>query len=493
MSAGQKIEFEEAGLSGDAVSSSTSVHHYIRKWFGEPGLAVAVADGLIIIAAGILSFNLRMYLPGSLYMDVHQLPHLRLLGLLACYSFLTVLCNSSANLYSENQLQKARVHKVRVFKSFFIASLLTITVVFLADEKSAPRFMFICTMLFSLAGLLAVRFAIQRYNRGQFERGIGTRHILIVGAGQVGQTFQHYLESDNYLGKMFCGFVDDHRRSVPGWLGTSHDLPRILKEYFIDEVYFTPDANRDLILNVALQARQERISVKVVPDLYEGLALGAGVTHIGNVPVLELNHQPIPAFEFFIKRLIDLTIATSLFVLSLPVLLLAALAIQLDSPGPVVYTAWRVGRKGRKFRFYKLRTMISDADAYKDKLRSMNLRKGATFKIAQDPRITRVGRFLRRFSIDEIPQLLNVLKGDMSMVGPRPHPLDDYNQYELGDLRRLDVLPGITGLWQISARHDPSFATNVLLDLEYIENWNIWLDIKILLSTVPEILKGSGY
>jgi exopolysaccharide biosynthesis polyprenyl glycosylphosphotransferase len=292
---------------------------------------------------------------------------------------------------------------------------------------------------------------------------------------------------------MFCGFVDDHRRSVPGWLGTSHDLPRILKEYFIDEVYFTPDASRDLILNVALQARQERISVKVVPDLYEGLALGAGVTHIGNVPVLELNHQPIPAFEFFIKRLIDLTIATSLFVLSLPVLLLAALAIQLDSPGPVVYTAWRVGRKGRKFRFYKLRTMISDADAYKDKLRSMNLRKGATFKIAQDPRITRVGRFLRRFSIDEIPQLLNVLKGDMSMVGPRPHPLDDYNQYELGDLRRLDVLPGITGLWQISARHDPSFATNVLLDLEYIENWNIWLDIKILLSTVPEILKGSGY
>ena len=491
MPAGQEIEFEQDNLNGDFASSSVQQH--TRKWLSEPGLAVAVADGLIIIAAGILAFNLRLYLPGSLYMNVHQLPHLRLLGLLTCYSFLTVLCNSSANLYSENQLQKARVHKVRVFKSFLIASLLTTTVVFLADEKSAPRFMFICTMLLGLAGLLAVRFAIQRYNRGQFERGIGTRHVLIIGAGHVGQAFQNYLESDNYLGKMFCGFVDDNRRSVPGWLGTSHDLPRILKEHFIDEVYFTPEASRDLILNVALQARQERISIKVVPDLYEGLALGAGVTHIGNVPVLELNHQPIPAFEFFIKRLIDLTVATSLFLLSLPVLMLAALAIRLDSPGPVFYTSWRIGRKGRRFRFYKLRTMISDADAGKDKLRSMNLRKGATFKIVQDPRITRVGKFLRRFSIDEIPQLLNVLKGDMSMVGPRPHPLDDFRQYELGDLRRLDVLPGITGLWQIRARHDPSFATNVLLDLEYIESWNIWLDIKILLNTIPEIFKGSGY
>ena len=292
---------------------------------------------------------------------------------------------------------------------------------------------------------------------------------------------------------MFCGFIDDGEQSNPNWLGTSDDLPRIMREQFIDEIYFTPDASRDLILAVAIQARKERISVKVVPDLYEGLALGAGMAHIGNIPVLELNHQPIPAFGFLLKRLMDLVLASFLLVISLPAMLIAAVAIKLDSPGRVLYESWRVGRKGRKIRCYKLRTMVSDADAHKDELRGLNERNGATFKIADDPRITRVGKFLRKYSLDELPQLVNVLRGDMSMVGPRPHPLDDYNQYQLGDLRRLDVLPGITGLWQINARQDPSFAANVLLDLEYIENWNTWLDIKILLKTIPEVLKGSGY
>jgi exopolysaccharide biosynthesis polyprenyl glycosylphosphotransferase len=265
-----------------------------------------------------------------------------------------------------------------------------------------------------------------------------------------------------------------------------------MKEHFIDEVYFTPEAGRSLVLDVALQARKERISVKVVPDLYNGLALGAGVAHIGNIPVLELNHQPMPAFEFFVKRLLDLLVAAALAAVTAPLMLLAALAIKLDSPGPILYAAWRVGRKGRRFRCYKFRTMIPDANAFRDQLRPMNERNGATFKMANDPRITRVGRFLRKYSIDELPQLLNVFQGDMSMVGPRPHALDDFDRYELGDLRRLDVLPGITGLWQIRARRDPSFQTNVLLDLEYIESWDIWLDIKILLRTVLEVCRGAG-
>ncbi len=137
--------------------------------------------------------------------------------------------------------------------------------------------------------------------------------------------------------------------------------------------------------------------------------------------------------------------------------------------------------------------MVADADARKETLRHMNERNGATFKITNDPRITRFGHFLRKYSIDELPQLFNVLKGEMSIVGPRPHPVDDYNNYQLEDLRRLDVLPGVTGLWQVSARRDPSFEKNVMLDLEYIENWNVFLDLKILLRTIPEVLRGSGH
>lgn len=454
---------------------------------------IAFCDVLIILVSGFLAYELRNQLPGVGHQDALQLPHLRLLGFLLCYAILTVICNGAQDLYSEAARHSAAVSRVRIFKSFVLSSMLTVTVVFLADDRSAPRVVFAATMLFSFVGLVSLRHVMQRHNLRRIERGIGTQHVLIVGAGQIGQTFQQYLDNHRYLGKMFCGFVDGSRRSSPYWLGTPDDLPRLLKEYFIDEVYFTPEIDRQFIMEVAKQARQERISVKVVPDLYGGLALGAEVTHIGNVPVLELNHQPIPALGLLFKRIMDLVVAAAILAAAAPIMILTALAIKLDSSGPVFYTAWRVGRKGRKFLCYKFRTMVVDADAKKDDLRHMNERNGATFKIANDPRITRFGHLLRKFSIDELPQLFNVLKGEMSMVGPRPHPVDDYNNYQLEDMRRLDVLPGVTGLWQVSARRDPSFEKNVMLDLEYIENWNVFLDLKILLRTIPEVLRGSGH
>jgi exopolysaccharide biosynthesis polyprenyl glycosylphosphotransferase len=454
---------------------------------------VAFSDVVIILVSGFLAYALRNHLPGVGAHGFLELSHLRLLGFLLCYAFLTVICNAANDLYSEAARHVAVVSRVRILKSFVVSSMLTVTVVFLANEKSAPRVVFAATMLFSFVGLITLRHVMQQHNLRRIERGIGTRHVLIVGAGQIGQTFHQYLDNHRYLGKMFCGFVDGTRRTSPYWLGTPEDLPRILKEYFIDEIYFTPEIDRELIMNVALHAREERISVKVVPDLYGGLALGAAMNYIGNVPVLELNQQPIPALGLFLKRMIDLGVATILLLGVSPLMLLAALAIKLDSRGPVFYAAWRVGRKGRKFLCYKFRTMVADADARKDNLRHMNERNGATFKIANDPRITRIGGFLRRYSIDELPQLFNVLKGEMSIVGPRPHPVDDYNNYQLEDLRRLDVLPGVTGLWQVSARRDPSFEKNVILDLEYIESWNVFLDLKILLRTIPEVLRGSGH
>jgi exopolysaccharide biosynthesis polyprenyl glycosylphosphotransferase len=444
------------------------------------------------MASGFLAYAFRAHLPGATAADVVHVPYLRLGGFLVCYAFLTFICNVAQDLYSETALH-IQVSRVRILKSFALSFMLTVLVVFLANDRSAPRAVFGATMLFSLVGLLTLRSVMQGYNLRRIERGIGTQHVLIVGAGQIGKTFQQYLETHRYLGKMFCGFVDSSRRNDPHWLGTTEELPRILKEYFIDEIYFTPEINRDLIMDVALQAREERISVKVVPDLYGGLALGAGMTYIGNVPVLELNHQPIPALGLLLKRIMDLIVASVVLLALAPFLLLTALLIKLDSPGPVFYTAWRVGRKGRKFLCYKFRTMVAEADALKEDLRHMNERNGATFKIANDPRITRFGGFLRRHSIDEIPQFFNVLKGEMSIVGPRPHPVDDYNQYQLEDLRRLDVLPGVTGLWQVTARRDPSFEKNVMLDLEYIQNWNVLLDIKILVRTIPEVFRGSGH
>lgn len=163
-----------------------------------------------------------------------------------------------------------------------------------------------------------------------------------------------------------------------------------------------------------------------------------------------------------------------------------------DSPGPIFYRAPRIGLKGKRFDCFKLRTMVVDADSLKDSLRAHNERLGASFKIQDDPRVTRVGRYLRKFSLDELPQFWNVLRGEMSLVGPRPHPLDDFSRYTVDDLQRLEVVPGITGLWQITARQDPSFARNVQLDREYIERWSLREDLRILLKTVAVVLQGSG-
>jgi lipopolysaccharide/colanic/teichoic acid biosynthesis glycosyltransferase len=193
-----------------------------------------------------------------------------------------------------------------------------------------------------------------------------------------------------------------------------------------------------------------------------------------------------------LKRAMDILLSAGALVLTAPLLAAIAVSIRLDSPGPALYRAQRAGKKGKAFLCYKFRTMRRDADEMKDLLRKQNERCGPFFKIAADPRITRVGRLLRRYSLDEIPQFWNVLRGEMSLVGPRPHTLDDLKHYEIEHFRRLEVTPGITGLWQVTARSDASFEKNMALDSEYIERWSLSLDLRILCRTIPVVLQGTG-
>ena len=202
--------------------------------------------------------------------------------------------------------------------------------------------------------------------------------------------------------------------------------------------------------------------------------------------------KQIPRLGLFIKRIVDLFLSSAALLLLWPLMLLIAIAVKLESPGPVIYSAIRAGKKGRTFTCYKFRTMVEGANSLKGSLRPMNQRRGPFFKIADDPRVTRLGRLLRRYSLDELPQFWNVLKGDMTLVGPRPHPLDDVALYLPEHHSRLDVKPGLTGLWQVTARADPSFAICFVLDLAYIRRWSLLLDCRILLRTIPEVLSGNG-
>ena len=194
----------------------------------------------------------------------------------------------------------------------------------------------------------------------------------------------------------------------------------------------------------------------------------------------------------FVKRIIDVALSGIALLFLWPLLLVIAVAVKLESRGPAIYRSLRAGKKGQKFSCYKFRTMVDGADELKDSLRRFNERRDPFFKIADDPRVTRLGRFLRKYSLDELPQFWNVLKGDMSLVGPRPHPVDDCARYRPADHRRLEVKPGITGLWQVIARTDPSFETCMKLDLEYMKRWSLSLDCKILLRTLPAVLAGEG-
>jgi lipopolysaccharide/colanic/teichoic acid biosynthesis glycosyltransferase len=205
-----------------------------------------------------------------------------------------------------------------------------------------------------------------------------------------------------------------------------------------------------------------------------------------------LRARPVLITGLLVKRIMDLLLSAIGVLLLWPFLLAIALAVKLESAGPVIYASHRAGKKGQKFVCYKFRTMVDGADGLKDFLRQFNERQDPFFKIADDPRVTRLGRFLRKYSLDELPQLWNVLKGDMSLVGPRPHPVDDYARYRPEDHRRLDVKPGITGLWQVIARTDPSFETCMTLDLEYVKNWSLMLDFRILMWTAPAVLAGAG-
>ena len=275
-------------------------------------------------------------------------------------------------------------------------------------------------------------------------------------------------------------------------LGRIEDLEWLARADFVDEVIVALPNQPAQAREAAAIAYRNHLDIRMVLDLPPGSWPDAAVERIGGIPVITLHQEALPGASLFVKRSLDIAGALAGLAIAGPVMAVVAWLIRLDSPGPAIYSADRTGAKGRHFHCYKFRSMVSDADRTKDSLRARNLRVGPTFKVVDDPRITRVGRFLRRYSLDELPQLWNVLRGDMSLVGPRPHPTDDVKRYELHHFRRLDVKPGITGLWQVMARSNPSFELNMHLDLTYIENWTLLLDLRILMRTIRVLFAPEG-
>jgi exopolysaccharide biosynthesis polyprenyl glycosylphosphotransferase len=413
-------------------------------------------------------------------------------GFLVLYAAMMVLACISQDLYRTARERSAIVESTKVAKAVGLATSLLALFIFTSGNKEISRLVVAGAGALNLATLAGWRYGKRRYVLGRASRGVGVSRVLIVGAGKLGRDFAEWLGENRQLGFHVCGFLDAHANGDPRVLGALQDLRRVALGQFVDQLFITLPAEREVVKEMFLEARRLRLNLNVVPDLYDGLGWRAPVQSIGGFPVIQLHGQPIPIFGLAVKRVMDVIGAMVGLAAAAPLLAIAAAWIHFDSPGPVFYSALRVGRKGRKFRCFKLRTMVLEAEAQKECLRGANERSGPFFKMENDPRVTRCGRWLRKYSVDELPQLVNVLRGEMSLVGPRPHPVDDFERYNIEHLRRLDVKPGVTGLWQVTARADPSFEATMTQDLKYIETWSLRLDVRVLLRTAAVVLEGAG-
>jgi exopolysaccharide biosynthesis polyprenyl glycosylphosphotransferase len=452
--------------------------------------ALAAIDAAGVTAGLFISFVLReIYYGRSLHWrslwqtETDWLPFLILI---------TLLVFAQGDLYAERE-RRPGLGRV-------VSSLLLVVLVALAFGLGTGH-------NFSTYGLAPTAFVITAalisLLRGSYDALTGKllhrvgvrRRALLVGAGE------HLTHLHEMLGRGRRGidyeFVGALAPEPDGielpLLGDLKALPRVLATHRVDEVILADSefSERELLETVE-QAHRRGVKVRIAPKTTELLVQRADYVPGQSVPLFEVRSPVFAGGEWVLKRTFDLTVSAIVLVVGLPLWLLIAAGVTLTSPGPVLYRDRRIGLGEGEFDMLKFRTMYADAAAHQPYLERENEASGPLFKMRRDPRVTPLGQLLRRFSLDEVPQLLNVLRGQMSLVGPRPLPLRDYAQLEDWHRKRYNVLPGITGLWQISGRSNLSFDDLVRLDFYYLENWSLWMDIAILFKTIPAVLAGRG-
>jgi exopolysaccharide biosynthesis polyprenyl glycosylphosphotransferase len=419
------------------------------------------------------------------------------LALMCGFVLSLILTSQRLRLYWPTRLD-GFLHEQRLSVQACLTSGLLLTgALYLIRVEDIPRNIVLGTLWLVMLTLSLRRLLFRSLMYRQFERGESSRNVFIVGTGPEAHALRHQLENNRHLGYAFKGFIAipiSSERFVKSGdvVGTLDTLFQNVRRQFVDEVFFTTPCDRGVVMKVLERARQYKVDVRVLPDMYDGLAWESPIEYIGQFPTIPLHSGHVPELELIFKRILDVIFSFVMLVLLAPTFLVIAVAIKIDSRGPVFYLSERIGKKGRVFRCIKFRTMVPDAEKRRSDVVHMNERDDILFKISDDPRITKIGKFLRKYSLDELPQFFNVLSGDMSIVGPRPSIASEVRQYKLDQLRRLDVTPGITGLWQVQGRRDPSFENYISLDVKYIENWSVWLDVKIIWRTVSVVLSGTG-
>jgi exopolysaccharide biosynthesis polyprenyl glycosylphosphotransferase len=439
-------------------------------------------------------YALQLFIP---VLDANEAPYTAYLTFQLGYTVLSLIFLAVDGVYARRRDGNWFEELYRIANATTTVVVILIAVTFIVQPLVYSRLLLVEAGVITIAllgGARLIRRGVQTYRR---KRGRGVDRVLIVGAGEIGRAVMRTFVARPELGYQVVGFVDDN--SAKGDLGRFRalggleDVEAVLQDERVDEVIITlPWMYHRKIIGLVRACEGRGVRARVVPDFFQLSLSRVDFDDLAGIPLIGIKEATIPRAGRLVKRAMDLLLASLLLLAAAPLMLVLILLIWLESPGPAIFKQTRVGEQGRLFSVYKFRSMREGAEDEREHLRALNQATGPLFKIKDDPRLTRVGRFLRRSSLDELPQFFNVLRGEMSLVGPRPALPQEVEQYEPWHRQRLEAPQGLTGLWQISGRSDLSFDEGCLLDIYYIENWSVALDLIIVLRTIPRVLLGDG-
>jgi exopolysaccharide biosynthesis polyprenyl glycosylphosphotransferase len=417
---------------------------------------------------------------------------------LAAWHLIFSLCN----LYASRRLANRSGEIVDVLKATTLGALLILmgSLMFRVSIVT-PRFIVVFWLVSTIAAVCS-RYALRLVLGAIRKRGRNLRDVLIIGTNGRALSFAHKLSENPQLGYRIIGFVDKEWPGTEGFRNGGFavvcgfdGLPQFLRSNVVDEVVVAMPMRsfHYECSKIAAFCEEQGITIRLLSNIFDLKRARPFAEEWDGDPLITHHTGTVDGLALLAKRAVDIAVSSTLLFLLCPVFIVAGILIKMTSPGGVLFVQKRMGMNKRRFNIYKFRTMVADAESKMREIEHMNEVSGPVFKIKNDPRITPVGRFLRRTSIDELPQLFNVFRGDMSLVGPRPLPVRDYEGFnEDWQRRRFSVKPGITCLWQIRGRSEIPFEQWMELDLQYIDRWSLWLDFRILLQTIPAVLRGSG-
>lgn len=471
--------------------------------FSNQRVALAVwvlIDVILINIAAILAYWVRYELQLFRAVDpAFNNPYYVYLPFVALFTVLLIVAYRQQGIYRLRRHVSWIDEIYGIIQGTATGTIITIVFIFLYRPAFYSRIIFIYAGIIAVVLLGISRLFKVMLLRRLRRQGIGINRVLVVGAGEIARTIMRVAVANPEYGFQIVGFLDDHpakgETDIGRFkaLGKVDNLPEIIEQTKIDEVIITlPWQYHRRILAIMNICERHEIRARIVPDIFQMRISHMHIEEFGGVPMIGIRETGIGGLGQFVKRSIDTVVASLGLVVFSPIMGLVALIIKMESPGPVLFEQERVGKNGKLFTLYKFRSMIEGADAQKPQLAALNEADGPLFKIKNDPRLTRLGKWMRRLSIDELPQFYNVLIGDMSLIGPRPPIPAEVEQYQEWHKRRLEIAPGLTGLSQVSGRSSLTFDETALLDIYYIENWSPALDTKILLQTIPRVIFGNG-